>query len=50
MSKVLQELISNVGSKVRERAKAMSLAFCIIGFSARWCQKKSVEYEMSVGM
>ena len=35
-----------MGSKARERAKAMSLAVCIGGFSAcRGCQKKSVVYE-----
>ena len=46
MSKVLWELIPNVGSKARESAKAMSPnCVCIVGFSACGCQKKSVVYE-----
>ena len=32
MSKVLWELIPNVGSKAREGAKAMSLAFLLLEF------------------
>ena len=43
MSKVLQELIPNVGSRVREHVKAVSLAFVLLDF-----QKNSVVYEISV--
>ena len=46
MSKVLWELIPNVGSKAREGAKAMSLAFVLLDFQhAGVTEKKSVVYE-----
>ena len=35
-----------MGSKARESAEAMSLAFVFVGFPACGCQKKSVVYEM----
>ena len=46
MSKTLWECIPNVGSKAREGAKAMSLAFVLLDFQpACGCQKKSIVYE-----
>ena len=34
-----------MGSKARESAKAMSLAFVLLDFQHAGCQKKSVVYE-----
>ena len=37
-----------MGSKAREGAKAMSLAFVLLDFqyAGTWCQKKTVVYEV----
>ena len=42
MSKVLWELIPNVGSKAREGVTAMSLAFVFSGFLACRCQNGEI--------
>ena len=45
LSKLFREWVPNAGYKVRERAKATSLAFVLLDFSACRCQKKSVVHE-----
>ena len=45
LSKLFREGVPNAGYKVRERAKATSLAFVLLDFSACRCQKKSAVHE-----
>ena len=45
VSKIIWEWIPNVGSKAREGVKVTTLTFCIAGFSACGCRKKSIVSE-----